>query len=57
MGLGLDFDRVGDMRTERIEDVTKLPNLTAGMLERGHSPERIRKVLGGNFLRVFDQVF
>lgn len=57
VGLGLDFDGVGDMRTEGIEDVTQLSNLTKGMLERGHSEERVRKVLGGNFLRIFDQVF
>jgi membrane dipeptidase len=56
VGLGLDFDGVGDMRTEGIEDVSQLLSLTRGMLERGHSPERIKKVLGGNFLRVFDQV-
>jgi membrane dipeptidase len=56
VGLGLDFDGVGEMRTEGIEDVSQLFNLTRGMLERGHGPERIKKVLGGNFLRVFDQV-
>lgn len=57
VGLGLDFDGVGDMRTEGIEDVSRLPNLTAALLERGHQPGRIRKILGGNFLRVFEEVF
>lgn len=56
VGLGLDFDGVGEKRTEGIEDVTKLPNLTKGLLERGHQPELIQKILGGNFLRVFDAV-
>lgn len=57
VGLGLDFDGVGAMRTEGIEDVAALPNLTAAMLAHGYAPDRIRKVLGGNFLRVFDAVF
>jgi membrane dipeptidase len=30
-----------------------LPNLTGAMLERGMPEEDIRKILGGNFLRVF----
>ena len=57
VGLGMDFDGVGPMRTDGIEDVSAMPNLTAGMLDRGYSHERVRKVLGGNFLRVFEQVF
>jgi|SRR5690625_147778 len=57
VGLGLDFDGVGDMRTEGIGDVSHLFNLTSGLLQRGHSAERVKKVLGGNFLRVFEQVF
>lgn len=57
VGLGLDFDGVGDMRTQGIEDVSRLPVLTEAMVRRGYSDERITKVLGGNFLRVFGQVF
>jgi membrane dipeptidase len=56
VGLGLDFDGVGDMRTEGIEDVSKLPNLTRGLIERRYAPEVISKILGGNFLRVFREV-
>jgi len=56
VGLGLDFDGVGDMRTEGIEDVSKLPNLTRGLIERGYTPEAISKILGGSFLRVFREV-
>ena len=56
VGLGLDFDGVGSKRTEGIEDVTMLPNLTAGMVARGYPAETIRKILGGNFLRVFQEV-
>ena len=57
VGLGLDFDGVGAMRTEGIETAADVPNLTVAMLERGYHPERVLKVLGGNFLRVFDEVF
>lgn len=51
VGLGMDFDGVGDMRTGGIEDVSKLPNLTRGLVERGYTDETTSKILGGNFLR------
>jgi membrane dipeptidase len=38
------------------ENITKMPGVTAGMLARGYSEEQVRGVLGGNFLRVFEQV-
>jgi membrane dipeptidase len=56
VGLGMDFDGVGDMRTEGIENVSKLPNLTRGLVERGYTDEAISKILGGNFLRVLREV-
>jgi membrane dipeptidase len=56
VGLGLDFDGVGDKRTTGIEDVSHLPNITQGLAARGYSADSIRKILGGNFLRVFQQV-
>jgi len=33
------------------------PNITAGLVERGYDPETIRKILGGNFVRVFGEVW
>lgn len=57
VGLGLDFDGVGAMRTEGIETAADVPNLTAAMLARGYHPERVLKILGANFLRVIDEVF
>jgi len=56
VGMGTDFDGVGENRVVGLEDASKMPSLTAGLLQRGYSPERIRKILGGNFLRVFRQV-
>jgi len=34
----------------------RLPNLTRALVDRGYTDEQIRKMLGGNFLRVFRQV-
>lgn len=51
VGLGADWDGVPSMPQE-LSDVTGLPALTAGLLERGHSPETVLKVLGENLLRV-----
>ncbi len=39
-----------------LRDITTLPRLTEGMLELGYSPERIAKILGGNFLRLWQTV-
>jgi len=39
-----------------LEDVTKLPNLTAELLVRGYSKDDVKKILGENFLRVFGKV-
>lgn len=57
VGIGMDFDGVGSMRTDGIEDVSMLPAFTEAMLDHGFAPERIVKILGLNFLRVFDEVF
>lgn len=57
VGIGMDFDGVGEMRTEGIEDVSRLPALTEAMLNHGYAQERVVKILGLNFLRVFDAVF
>jgi len=40
---------------EDLEDRSKWPNLTRGLVERGYSDRDIRKILGENFLRVWDQ--
>lgn len=56
VALGSDFD--GFTQTvEGLEDVTRLPAITAGLLARGYRPEDVRKILGGNVLRVFRQVW
>ena len=54
VALGSDFD--GCTTPSDIPDVTAYPRITAKLLDRGHSPEVVRKVLGGNMLRVFTSV-
>lgn len=55
VGLGSDFDGVSCV-PEGLEDVSKWPNLTRKLLERGYSAEEIRKIYGGNFLRFMSDV-
>ena len=55
MGIGSDWDGVVSM-PRGMEDVSKLPALTRGLLERGHAPDTIRGVLGENLLRVMVEV-
>lgn len=56
VGLGSDFDGFGPPAPAGLEDVTRMPALTAGLVSRGYSESDVRKILGGNFLRVFRQV-
>ncbi|MGH2374221.1 MAG: dipeptidase, partial [bacterium] len=56
VALGSDYDGVPRVAA-RLDDVSKLPNLTAGLQRRGYTTEQIHKILGGNALRVFRQVW
>jgi len=56
VGLGSDFDGVDDMLPEGMEDISKIPNLVRGLMERGFSDDDMLKILGGNTLRVMRQV-
>lgn len=55
VGIGSDFDGVRTVPAG-LEDVSKMPNLTAALLKRGYTEEQIRKIMGGNFLRVVREV-
>ena len=55
VGLGSDFDGF-DGVLPGLEDVSHLPALTAGLVARGYSDEKVAQILGGNYLRVFRQV-
>ena len=54
VGLGSDYDGV-DIMPAGLEDVTKLPFLTKKLLENGFTIREVRKILGGNFKRVFKE--
>ncbi len=55
VGLGSDFDGIPST-PEGIDSAADLPKITAALMQRGYSAEDCRKILGGNFLRVFRQV-
>jgi len=55
VGIGSDFDGI-ECTPEGLEDVSKFPNLTRALLEIGYTAEDIRKIYGGNFLRVMRAV-
>ncbi|MGI8952844.1 MAG: dipeptidase [Chitinophagaceae bacterium] len=52
VGLGSDFDGINSSPQE-LDDVTDYPLITKELLKRGYSETDIKKILGGNFIRVF----
>jgi membrane dipeptidase len=54
VGLGSDFDGI-EVTPLGLEGVKDFPFITKALLERGYSGRDIRKMLGGNFIRVFKQ--
>ena len=54
VGIGSDFDGGGGLRD--CADVSQFPNITMELLRRGYSETEIRKIWGGNLLRVFREV-
>lgn len=54
VGLGSDFD--GGSMPVGMEDCTKLPQITEALLRKGYSEADIRKILGGNTLRLLEEV-
>jgi membrane dipeptidase len=56
VGLGSDFDGVGDNLPEGLEDASCYPNLIYELLKKGRTEEDIRKICSDNFLRVWTEV-
>jgi membrane dipeptidase len=56
VGLGSDYDGVGDSLPIGLKDVASYPVLIQGLIERGYSDQDIRKILGLNLLRVWREV-
>jgi len=55
VGVGSDFDGIQAVPAD-LSSVADLPNLTKELLKRGYSEGDIDKILGGNMLRVMEQV-
>jgi membrane dipeptidase len=55
-GLGSDFDGVSGATPAGIDSAADLPKITQALLDRGYSAGDIKKILGGNILRVFRRV-
>jgi membrane dipeptidase len=56
VGIGSDFDGVGDSLPEGIKDVSYYPALIEEFLRRGYTQEAIEAILGGNLMRVWRAV-
>jgi len=54
VGIGTDFDGGGGV--DGCNDVSEMGNITLELVKRGYSEEDIKKIWGGNFLRVFREV-
>ena len=55
VGIGTDFDGISAL-PEGIDSAADLPKITAALLALGYSADDLRKVLGGNLMRVFGQI-
>ncbi len=56
VGLGSDFDGVSGATPVGIDSAADLPKITQALLDRSYRAQDIRKILGGNILRVFAEV-
>jgi len=55
VGIGSDFDGIAEVPVG-LEDESKMPALTAALLKKGYSETDIKKIMGGNTLRVMREV-
>jgi len=55
VGIGSDYDGISGP-PNGLDDVSKMPALIAELLRRGYTERNLKKILGGNFLRVIREV-
>jgi len=55
VGIGSDFDGLGDSLPAGMKDVSAYPNLIAEFLRREYTLDEIRAIMGGNLMRVWQQ--
>ncbi|ALJ00555.1 dipeptidase [Rufibacter tibetensis] len=53
VGLGSDYDGISSA-PQGLEDVSTYPLITKALMERGYKKKEIEKILGGNFIRVWE---
>lgn len=56
LGIGSDYDGVGDSLPVGLKDVSQYPNLIFVLLKRGYTPEEIEKICYKNVFRVWNKV-
>lgn len=56
VGLGSDYDGVGDTLPVGLKDASEYPNLIAELLERGYTESEIKKICSENIFRVWNEV-
>ena len=56
VGIGSDYDGVGDSLPLGLKDVSNYPELIIGLSRRGYTKDDIGKILAGNVLRVWREV-
>lgn len=53
VGLGSDFDGITSA-PQQLDDITNMPLIAKELLARGYSKKDVQKILGGNFMRIFE---
>lgn len=56
VGIGSDYDGIFSAQPSDLPDVSSYPVIVYELLKRGYSEKDIKKILSGNFLRVWDKV-
>ena len=56
VGIGSDYDGVGDTLPIGLKDASSYPNLIQGLMDRGYSNDDIKKILGENLLRAWSEI-
>ena len=56
VGIGSDFANAPMVMPSDFKDVSQFGNITYELLKRGYSDEEVKKILGGNLLRVMESV-
>jgi membrane dipeptidase len=56
VGIGSDFDGFTEKYGVALRGCDELPRITAALLDRGHPAETVRKIMGGNWLRVIGAI-